>query len=201
MSAKQKILTCALEELERSGVEGFSLRAVGAAAGYTPMAIYRHYRNREELLAAVGEEAFAAWQRRVGAIRAAGALDWLRLSARAYIEFALDEPARFDACFVLKTHAERLYPDDFAAGRSPVISLVMQHIAVAQVQGQLAKGDPLELALLLWAELHGLAMLHRSGRFAMERAAFLDLCARCTDLVLIDAPHADPPRSDTRRQR
>ena len=201
MSAKQRILACALEELERSGVEGFSLRAVGVAAGYTPMAIYRHYRNREELLAAVGEEAFAAWKRRVDAIPAVGAVAWLRLSARAYIEFALDEPARFDACFVLKTRVERLYPDDFAAGKSPVISLAMQRIAAAQVDGALAKGDPLELALFLWAELHGLAMLHRSGRFAMERTAFLALCARCADRALIDAPHSESPRSDARRRR
>jgi AcrR family transcriptional regulator len=184
MDAKQRILRCALEELQSSGVERFSLRAVGAAAGVTPMAVYRHYRDRDALLAAAGEEAFAVWKARAGAIKAAQPLDWLRKVGRAYAEFALDEPEFFDACFVLKTSVERLYPADFVAGKSPVISLVVKHIEAAQAQGQLAQGDALETAMALWAQVHGLAMLHRSGRFAMKRKDYLALCARCIDHVL-----------------
>jgi len=48
----------------------------------------------------------------------------------------------------------------------------------------LAPGDALEAAMSLWAQLHGLAMLHRSGRFAMKREDYLGLCARCIELVL-----------------
>jgi len=184
MEAKQRILRCALDELQRSGVEKFSLRAVGAAAGMTPMAVYRHYRDREALLAAAGEEAFGAWKARVGAIKLGQPLDWLRKVARAYAEFALDEPAFFDACFVLRTSVERLYPADFVAGKSPVISLVAQRIGEAQAEGQLGPGDALEAAMALWAQIHGLVMLHRSGRFAMKRKDYLALCIRCADLVL-----------------
>ena len=184
MLARQRILTCALGELQRSGVERFSLRAVGAAAGITPMAVYRHYRNREDLLTAAGEEAFAVWKARIGAITAAEPLDWLRQAGRCYAEFALDEPAFFDACFVLRTSVERLYPADFIAGKSPVIALVVKRIEEAQAQGTLAPGDALEAAMSLWAQLHGLAMLHRSGRFAMKREDYLGLCARCIELVL-----------------
>jgi AcrR family transcriptional regulator len=184
MQAKQRILTCALDELQRSGVERFSLRAVGAAAGITPMAVYRHYRNREELLAAAGEEAFSVWKARIGAIKAARPLDWLRQAGRGYAEFALDEPAFFDACFVLRTSVERLYPADFIAGKSPVIGLVVKRIEEAQAQGTLASGNALEAGMALWAQVHGLVMLHRSGRFAMKRKDYLGLCARCIELVL-----------------
>jgi len=173
-----------LDELQRSGVEKFSLRAVGTAAGITPMAVYRHYDNREELLAAAGEEAFGVWKARAGAIKAAHPLDWLRAVGRSYAEFALDEPAFFDACFVLRTSVERLYPADFIAGKSPVIALVVKRIEAAQAQGELASGNALEAAMALWAQLHGLVMLHRSGRFAMKRKDYLGLCTRCVDLVL-----------------
>src|SRR6185369_13555103 len=98
METKQRILDCAMTELERAGAEHFSLRAVGTAAGLTPMAVYRHYRDREALLAAVGEAAFAAWQDRIARIRAKLPLAWMRAVGRAYLEFALDEPARFEAC-------------------------------------------------------------------------------------------------------
>jgi AcrR family transcriptional regulator len=183
MDAKQRILRCALDELQRSGVESFSLRAVGVAAGITPMAVYRHYRDREALLAAAGEEAFGVWKARVGAVKAVQPLDWLRRVCRAYAEFALDEPAFFDACFVLRTSVERLYPADFIAGKSPVIALVVKRIEEAQAQGELAQGDALEAGMALWAQLHGLVMLHRSGRFAMKRKDYLALCARCSELV------------------
>ncbi len=184
MNAKQRIVACAIEELEQSGLEGFSLRSVSAAAGVTPMAIYRHFENREALLAAVGAEAFAAWQARVESIAEQDTVAWLRALARVYIEFSLDEPARFDACFVLRTRVERIYPEDFQAGRSPVVSLGVRRIAAAQESGLFRPGDALEQTMLIWSALHGLAMLHRCGRFAMAREDFIALCTRATDQII-----------------
>jgi len=178
MSTKHRILACAVEELERAGMEQFSLRAVGSAAGVTPMAVYRHFRNRDELLAAVGDQAFASWKERVEAIKEPDPVAWLHRSGRAYVEFYLEEPASFDACFVLRTSVERLYPEDFAANRSPVVSLMVARIKAAQGQGCFAPGDALELGLFTWAQVHGLVMLHRSKRFAMNDTDFLALCDR-----------------------
>jgi AcrR family transcriptional regulator len=177
-------MACAIAALERGGVADFSLRAVSAAAGITPMAVYRHFPNKEELLQAVGREAFAAWEQRAKAIRAAGPIEWLRQAGRLYLSFALDEPARFDACFVLRTGIERRYPRDFRAGKSPAISLLMERVKMAQISGVLAAGDSLEIAMAFWSQLHGLAMLQRTGRMAMSRTAFLALGARNVDYVL-----------------
>jgi AcrR family transcriptional regulator len=184
MDTRTRLLNCALEELERAGVAAFSLRSVSAAAGITPMGVYRHFPNKEELLRAAGREAFAAWQRRAESIRATDPLEWLRQGARLYIQFALDEPARFDACFVLRTGVERRFPRDFRAGKSPVVSMIMERVAAAQAAGAIAAADPLEIAMYFWAQLHGLAMLHRSGRFAMPRAAFLTFAARAAERTL-----------------
>jgi AcrR family transcriptional regulator len=185
MDSKQQILDCAMAELDRSGAENFSLRAVGTAAGLTPMAVYRHYRDREALLAAVGEAAFAEWQRRIERIGATRPpLDWLRAAGRAYIVFALDAPAKFEACFVIRTSVERLYPEHFVDGRSPVVAMMVARIRAAQAEGVLAAGDPLETAMFYWAELHGLAMLHRSGRFTLKRRPLLALVDRMIDRML-----------------
>jgi AcrR family transcriptional regulator len=191
MDTRTRLLGCALEELEREGVEAFSLRSVSAAAGITPMAVYRHFPNKQELLRAVGREAFAAWQRRAESVRAAEPLEWLRQSGRLYVQFALDEPARFDACFVLRTGVERRFPKDFRAGQSPVVSMIVERVTAAQESGAISRGDPLEIALFFWSQLHGLAMLHRSGRFAMPRAAFLALASRAVERTL----HAFQPSS------
>lgn len=185
MATRDRLLSAALAELEKGGsVEAFSLRAVGTASGVSPMAVYRHFRNRDDLLSAAGEQAFTEWRARIERIDLDHPLDWLREAGRAYIEFSLDQPARFDACFVLRTSVERIYPEDFRAGKSPVVSLLLVRLEEAQKRGLMGPGDPLEAAMLVWAELHGLAMLHRSGRFALDREEFLALCARCVDKVL-----------------
>ena len=41
--------------------------------------------------------------------------------------------------------------------------------------------------MALWAQVHGLVMLHRSGRFAMKRKPYLTLCARSIDHVLVSS--------------
>jgi AcrR family transcriptional regulator len=184
MDTRQKLLNCALEEIERVGVEAFSLRSVSAAAGITPMAVYRHFPNKQELLEAAGREAFDEWKRRVEAIRAADPIDWLRQAGKLYLVYALDEPARFDACFVLRTGVERRYPRDFRAGKSPAVSLAVERVEAAQAAGTLVAADALEIAMIFWCQLHGLAMLQRSGRMAMSRTAFLALGARAVDHVL-----------------
>jgi AcrR family transcriptional regulator len=184
MDTKSRILGCAFKELEKSGIEQFSLRSVGAAAGLSAMAVYRHFENKEDLLRALAEQAFAEWSERVQVIRESDLRAWFRKAMRAYVEFSLDEPGRFDLCFVLKTQVERIYPDDFRAGKSPAVSLVMQRIEAGQRAGYLKDDDSLEMAMFAWAELHGLVMLHRAGRFGMSRKDFIALCKRCSDRAL-----------------
>lgn len=184
MNTRRKLLDCAIGELEKVGVEAFSLRSVSAAAGITPMAVYRHFPNKQELLEAAGREAFEEWRRRVESIRATDPIEWLMQSGRAYMQFALDEPALFDACFVLRTGVERRYPRDFRAGKSPGVAMAVARVEAAQAAGTLVEGDALEIAMIFWCQLHGLAMLQRSGRMAMSRAAFLALAGRAAEHIV-----------------
>lgn len=178
MTTRDRILDCAIAELEANGLEGLSLRAAGVKAGVTPMAVYRHFHDKADLLRAVGEHALDQWQKRVAAVTAAGLREWFRAVTEASVAFALDEPALYDAAFVLKTRAERVYPEDFRAGRSPVIGLLAAKLAEAQGAGAVRTGDPLELAMGIWGVLHGLIGLYRSGRFSLSREEFTALCLR-----------------------
>jgi hypothetical protein len=73
--------------------------------------------------------------------------------------------------------------------------MIMERVAAAQAAGAIGRGDPLEIAMFFWAQLHGLAMLHRSGRFAMPRAAFFAFAARAVERTL-DAFHPDAKEID-----
>jgi AcrR family transcriptional regulator len=194
MSTRQLLIECALKEIERSGVNRFSLRAVGVAAGLSAMAVYRHFRNREDLLRAVGEEAFGSFQQRIAAVRDGPLTAWIVRVTDEYAAFAFDDAERFDACFVLKTGIERSYPRDFRAGKSPVIWQTVLRIRAAQAKGQARAGDAVEHALLMWAQVHGLVMLHRAGRFALKRAAFLALCRRAVRRYVQQLLLAEPSK-------
>src|SRR6185295_359247 len=131
--------------LDKVGAGSFSLRSVSAAAGVTPMAVYRHFPNKQELLEAVGREAFDAWKRRVEQVRVADPIEWMRQAGRQFMLFALDEPARFEACFVVRTGIERRFPRDFRDGKSPVVSMMVERVEAAQRAGALGAGEPLEM--------------------------------------------------------
>jgi AcrR family transcriptional regulator len=195
MSTRERILSIAIQELESQGLQALSLRAVGQKAGITPMAVYRHFADKADLLQALGEHAFSRWQARA---QAAGAVTPLlaRLEAvgTAFVDFALDEPALFDAAFILKTQVERIYPEDFEAGRSPVISRFAQWLAEGQASGDIrSDGPPLELAMASWGVLQGLVGLHRSGRFNLSRADFTALCLRSAARVYLHTLPVDTP--------
>jgi AcrR family transcriptional regulator len=199
MDTRSSIIEHALKELERKGLNDFSVRAVGKAVGLSAMAVYRHFKNKEDLLRAVGEAAFDSYNKAVAAIPDLPAEQWLLELGRVYAAFAVDDPERFDACFVLRTRVERIYPPDFSAGKSPVISMAVQRIQAAQAARQFKEADPMELALLMWAQIHGLVMLYRSGRFSLSRTKFLALCERATQSFISNMLQPSAPTRATRK--
>ncbi|NLS01560.1 TetR/AcrR family transcriptional regulator [Rhizobium sp. P38BS-XIX] len=178
------ILSCALDELQAVGLDKLSLRAVGKRAGITPMAVYRHFNDKADLLHALGDHALAEWQRRVQQIHEDELGPWMDAVTLTFIEFALGSPALFDAAFVLKTRAERIYPQDFTAGRSPVIGALTARLAKGQQEGAIRQGDPLEMAIACWALAQGLIGMHRSGRFNLSREDFNNMCLRAVAGIL-----------------
>src|SRR5690242_20844373 len=60
LSTSDKILRAALKLFERGGAEAVSMRRIADAVGITPMAIYRHFPNREALLKRLSDDSFQA---------------------------------------------------------------------------------------------------------------------------------------------
>ena len=185
MGTRDRILEAAIHELELSGLEALSLRAVGARAGITPMAVYRHFSDKADLVHALGGYALGVWQDRASACENLPLLEAFDALSGTFVDFALDAPALFDAAFVLRTRAERVYPEDFENGQSPVIGALARRIGQGQLQGLVADGPPLELAMSIWGVLQGLIALHRSGRFNLSRDDFKALCLRSAARIVL----------------
>ena len=166
---KDRILSAAKLVLESEGIDGLTIRRVAQRAELSPMALYRHFADKDALLNALMEDGLAAWEKIVRGIRARDPLEWLEALGEAYLDFALTQPHRFDAAFFLPAPAARRFPDDFAAGRSPVIAMVMARIDQAKAEGRLRDEPTLEAALALAAFGQGFVSMHRAKRFGGEK--------------------------------
>ncbi len=165
---RDRIFTAASDILARDGLAGLSMRKIASQAGLSPMALYRHFADKDALINALMDHGFAAWDARVRAIEAPGPLAWLDRLLDAFLAFALDEPHLFDAAFFLPASRARQFPDDFAAERSPSVALIVAQIAQAKADGLMGGEAAQDIALTLWALGQGLVSLYRAQRFADE---------------------------------
>jgi hypothetical protein len=99
----------------------------------------------------------------------ADALERLKQAGLAYVSFALRRPEHFavmfDAPFSKRTHPEAA--DAAERAFAVLVSLVTE----CQEKKQLTSGSPLELALLAWSMVHGIAKLAITGRLPYRSKA------------------------------
>jgi AcrR family transcriptional regulator len=177
-----RIFDAARDLFDLEGAQGVSMRRIAAKVGITPMAIYKHYPDKDALLNALMLDGFAAWEARVAAITSTEPLAWAQAMGEAFLDFALIEPRRYEAAFLLKASAARRYPGDFVAGRSPVISKMMAHIEQAKAQGMIASIPTIDITISFVALTQGLVDMYRAGRFTDEtdfRSAYHKALVHC----------------------
>ena len=167
--SREAVFSAAKAVLDREGAERLTIRKVAARAGLSPMAIYRHFTDKDALLNALMADGFAAWEKIVRSLRARDPMVWLEDLSEAFLDFALAQPHRFDAAFFLPAPKARQYPDDFAAGRSPVVAMIMARIDQAKAAGRFADKPSLEVALALTAMAQGMVSMQRANRFSSEQ--------------------------------
>lgn len=172
-NTSEKILAATRELLEREGAAAVSTRRIADLVGITPMAIYRHFANREVLLRAVADAAFAEVAGEWAAFaRHPDLMHALRHSMENYLDYALRHPHLFDYIFSVYRDDARRFPEDFRARCSPTLNVVADLLSEGMQQGLVREADPWDLAMSLWAQAHGLIALYRAGRFSFDEQAF-----------------------------
>src|SRR5439155_11390383 len=97
------ILDAARKVFEADGLDGASLRAIAAAAGYTPAALYFHFESKEAIYAEVLRASLANLGQGVerAISRAKAPADRLRAAAMAFFRYYADNPRDLDLGFYL----------------------------------------------------------------------------------------------------
>ena len=179
---RDRIFAAARDLFDAEGLGGLSMRRIADAVGITPMAIYRHYADKDALIDALMLDGFAAWEARVRAIAARDPGRWLTGLMEAFADFALTEPHRYEAAFLLPARHARRFPDDFVAGRSPVIAMAYARIEEARAKGYFGDTPAAEIGLAVAAMGQGFVSMYRAGRFVGERefrAAYRTALTHC----------------------
>jgi AcrR family transcriptional regulator len=162
---KEALVRAALELIAEKGPAGFTFADAARWAGVSPAAPYRHYRDRDALLADVAQRGFEAF---TAALAKAwddsrpdvhSAFDRL---GKAYLDFAKREPAYYSAMFEAGVPLDA---DPKLRETGERAFAVLRDAAERLVALMPAKGRPpaLMVALHIWSMTHGVASLFGRG--------------------------------------
>jgi len=162
---KEALLRAALELIAKKGPAGFTFAEAARWAGVSPAAPYRHFRDRDELLASValrGFEQFAAalvraWDN--GRPDPFAAFDRL---GKAYLAFARSEPAYYSAMFEAGIPLDTS-PDLVQAGERAFAVLRSATEALVATMPAQSRPPVGMMALHIWSLSHGIASLFARG--------------------------------------
>ncbi|NQD91657.1 TetR/AcrR family transcriptional regulator [Pseudomonas sp. CrR25] len=160
---KPTLLAAAAELLDEGGAAAISLREVARRAGVSHNAPYRHFADRDSLLAALAEEGFvelaARMDQRAGALAALG---------QCYVRYALEQPGRFALMFGAGLDKAR-HP----ALQQAALALY-QRLALA-VREAAPQREPQVTTLAAWSLVHGLAHLLQERQVSETMGAGLSV--------------------------
>lgn len=151
------ILAAASQTLEKEGLSRLSLREVARRAGVSHSAPYRHFPDRESLLAALAAEGFGMLAL---AQREAAAASGLRGMGEAYVRFALAHPQRFQLMFGGAVQISR-HP-----ALREIATKTFDALSGALASRVPGAGGARDSSIAAWALVHGLAQLLLEGRVA-----------------------------------
>src|SRR5215467_16171057 len=157
ISLRDQIRQTARELFARQGYESVSMRRIGAVVGCSPMAIYRHFPNKEELLLSICEETFGKMLRLIDATRAEPGtpLEKLRRSVRTVLEFHLSHPNHYKVTFMTT-----MPPGPVAERKVAIGQHVMNRLRAGVRECAEAKGLDIDVEMtsqIIRVAIHGLA--------------------------------------------
>ncbi|WOJ93977.1 TetR/AcrR family transcriptional regulator [Congregibacter variabilis] len=158
---RAELLEQAVEQLRSTPAEQLSLRAVARALGVSQTAPYRHFSDKEALLAAIATRGYRELLEQLATARDAGgdsAAQQLRLVARAYVDFAGRQEQLFKLMFGPLVQPGDDYPELREVSRETLllVQAILQH---GMHSGEFEEQDIIYLANASWAGIHGVATL------------------------------------------
>jgi len=162
---KEALIRAAVELIAEKGPAGFTFADAARWAGVSAAAPYRHFRDRDELLADVAKHGFAKFEAALSRAWDGGKpnpMTAFERLGRAYLEFARAEPAYYSAMFEAGIPLDKT-PDLREAGDRAFAVLRSAAEALTAELPANSRPPALMMALHIWAMSHGIASLFGRG--------------------------------------
>jgi AcrR family transcriptional regulator len=166
----QLIIDAARELAEAEGWEAVTTRRLAEKVEYSQPVLYSHFKGKDAIVRAVALDGCGELARVLRKARPSRGESRLRAAAEAYLRFAKERPALYDAMFVQQS--------DIPWGTEDVPQELLDAFneLVAAVEPVRGERDLEALTELFWSSLHGIATLMQGGRLRpVHDEARLDL--------------------------
>jgi AcrR family transcriptional regulator len=162
---REELLQAAIRLIAEVGPTAFTLREVARRAGVSHNAPYRHFRDRDDLMAAVAAQGFRELTQAMleSAAQRSDTLDQLKGAGLGYVTFALRRPEHFTVMFDAPRTTMPKHPESAEAAEQ-AFGTLLGLVKACQETGRLPSGDSNHMALLAWTMVHGIAKLAITGR-------------------------------------
>jgi AcrR family transcriptional regulator len=164
---RRLIIGTARRLAEAEGWDAVTTRRLATEIEYSQPVLYKHFSGMDQIAAAVAIDGFGELGDALGAARAAAESPHRALVAvaHAYLVFARENPALYDAMFA-RTTTVHFAAEDTPAQLSEAFAELREGL-----RGISDDGDVDTLAEVFWAALHGLTILARGGRLRPDHDA------------------------------
>lgn len=162
---KEALIRAALDLIAQKGAAGFTFAEAARFAGVSPAAPYRHFRDRDALLANVALRGFERFEATLNRAWDDGRPDPLAAFTRmgiAYLDFARNEPAYYSAMFEAGIELDSL-PELREAGDKAFATIRTAAERLVDLVPQTTRPPAFMVALHVWSLAHGIASLFGRG--------------------------------------
>lgn len=149
------IIAATQQLIETDGVEALSMRTLGSQIGLSRGAVYRHFKNKDELLATIATQAFATLTEQLTVPADLPSQARLHDMLTRYFTFGTAHPALYDLMFQQKWQLVD-YPE---LQRTALQTFALLHQFAEDEQDQ----------ALVFAFIHGLVELTNAGHTEAEK--------------------------------
>ena len=185
---RQALIDGAIALIMEQDVSSLSLREVARRVGVSHAAPYRHFQDKEALLAAVAEEGFIglteAMNRDIEQT-ADDPLERLKAAGVAYVQFAIAHPSHYRVMFGRYQGKQAPHPEQAKAGWQ-AFQVLLKVIEAGQTAGALRTGETMQLAWVAWSTVHGLSILLIDGRLPISQVEDIAALSEFVTRILIE---------------
>src|SRR5579885_2454662 len=163
---KRALIEEAVRFLETGSPENLSLRELAHRLGVSQAAPYRHFKDKEAVLAAISQEGFELKYRymKEGVLKhRSSARDMLIACGESYFRLGLEHPQHFRLMMSGGCKPDETRPELMVTA-CRTFALLKWVIERCQKEGVLGPGDPYHRALHCWAIVNGFTNLYTDGR-------------------------------------